>query len=110
MTDPILERDSVLAEMVRRLVNAFGPERIYLFGSKARGDARPDSDYDLVMVLREAHAPAHRLAQQAHALLWGLDASADILVWSKSDFDWRAGWKSSLPATVLGEGRLLYAG
>ena len=38
--------DPVLPEVVRRLVEAYHPLRIYLFGSAARGDAGPDSDYD----------------------------------------------------------------
>src|SRR5690242_13778910 len=40
-----------LAEAVHRLVEAYQPERIYLFGSVARGDAGPDSDYDLLVVV-----------------------------------------------------------
>ena len=39
--------NAVLTDLVRRLVEAYHPERIYLFGSKARGDAGPDSDFDL---------------------------------------------------------------
>jgi predicted nucleotidyltransferase len=35
--------DERLAQVVRRLIEAYQPERIYLFGSKARGDAGPDS-------------------------------------------------------------------
>jgi len=34
----------LLAEIVRRMVEVYRPERIYLFGSTARGDAGPDSD------------------------------------------------------------------
>ena len=43
----------VLAEVVRRLAEAYCPESIYLFGSTARGDAGPDSDYDLMVIVRE---------------------------------------------------------
>ena len=42
------ERNTVLAEVVVRLAKAYHPERIYLFGSKARGDSGQDSDYDLL--------------------------------------------------------------
>ena len=42
--------DPVLAEAVRRLMEAYQPARVYLFGSVARGDAGPDSDYDLLLV------------------------------------------------------------
>src|ERR1039458_1815733 len=41
-------RDPLLGEIVRRLTDVYRPERIYLFGSTARGDAGPDSDYDLM--------------------------------------------------------------
>lgn len=41
--------DRVLGEILRRLVDAFQPERIYLFGSKARDEAGSDSDYDLMV-------------------------------------------------------------
>ena len=42
--------EPVLAEIVRRLVEGFHPERVYLFGSRARRDAGPDRDYDLMVV------------------------------------------------------------
>jgi hypothetical protein len=38
----MLAEDRVLAELVRRLVEAFQPERIFLFGSRARGEAGPN--------------------------------------------------------------------
>src|ERR1039458_1439303 len=36
--------DPVLGVIIGRLVEIFRPDRIYLFGSAARGDAGPDSD------------------------------------------------------------------
>jgi uncharacterized protein len=42
-----------LERVVRRLVEAFDPAAIYLFGSRARGDANEDSDYDLMLVLAD---------------------------------------------------------
>ena len=49
--------DPTLSEIVRRLVDAYCPERIYLFGSRARGDAGAGSDYDLLLVVPD-DAPA----------------------------------------------------
>lgn len=51
MGGDLAQSDPVLAEIVRRLVEAYQPERIYLFGSVARGDAGPNSDYDLLVVV-----------------------------------------------------------
>ena len=78
------ERDPILAEIVRRLVEALHPERIYLFGSRARSDAGADSDYDLMVVVPHLTEPAYRLAQRAHSVLWGLGTAADIFGSSRS--------------------------
>jgi predicted nucleotidyltransferase len=105
----ILERDPKLAELVRRLVEVHHPERLYLFGSRGRGLGAPDSDYDLLMVFEKLDVPAYRIAQQAHVLVWGLGISADILAWSREEFDRRLPLKASLPATVVRDGMLLHA-
>lgn len=99
-----------LDELVRRVVQAHNPWRLYLFGSRARGEAAADGDHDLLMVLESLDAPAHRIAQAAHAHAWGLGISADILVMSRREFERRLALKASLPATVVREGKLLHSG
>lgn len=105
----VLDEDRVLAEIVRRLIADLSPERIYLFGSKARGDSDADSDYDLMVLLAQTTEPGYRLAQRAHSRLWYLGAAADILVWSREAFDGRLHLKASFPVTIVREGKLLYA-
>ena len=102
-------QDPLLGEIVQRLVNACRPERIYLFGSRARGEVTADSDYDIMVVVARSDEPAYRRAQRAHSLLWDLGAAADILVWTREAFDSRVHLRASLPATIAREGRLLYA-
>ena len=101
--------DARLAEVVRRLVEAYGPERIYLFGSRARGDGRPDSDYDLLLIVADDSPPELRQGRRAYEVLWGTGTAADVVVWTRTRFEERATWPSSLPATVLREGKLLHA-
>ncbi len=93
-------RDAVLDEVVRRLVAAFGPERVYLFGSTARSERGPHSDYDLMVVVREASEPSYRLSQRAHSLLWDLGTAADVLVWPADRFDGQRHLRASLPGTI----------
>ena len=101
--------DTALSEVVRRLVEAYRPERIYLFGSVARGDAGPDSDYDILLVVAD-HAPAERRRSRlAYQVLWGTGVAADVLVSTASQFEGRAHLAASLPATVIREGKLLHA-
>lgn len=104
---PIL--DPRLAEVVRRLVRAYEPERIYLFGSHARGTAGPDSDYDLLVVVPDDAPPERRRGRLAYEVLWGTGTAADVVVWTRSQFEGRVHLAASLPATVLREGRLLHA-
>lgn len=68
-----------------------------------------DSDYDLMVVVPESDLPPHRRAQLAHRTLHDLRIAADILVWTRPKFDRFLPVARSLTATVLREGRLLYA-
>ena len=43
--------DTIVATMVERIADGFDPERILLFGSRARGDAKDWSDVDLLVVM-----------------------------------------------------------
>jgi predicted nucleotidyltransferase len=98
-----------LAQMVERLVDAYQPERIYLFGSKARGDAGPDSDFDLMVIVPDAAPAEQQQSRLAYERLWGTGTAADVLVWPARRFAERTHLRASLPATILREGRLLYA-
>jgi predicted nucleotidyltransferase len=101
--------DPALRDAVRKLVEAYQPERIYLFGSVARGDAGPDSDYDLLVVVPDDAPPERRRSRLAYDALRGTGTAADVLVCTTSYFEDRRSLKASLPGTVLREGRLLHA-
>jgi uncharacterized protein len=104
-----LQGDPILAEIVRRLTVEFHPERLYLFGSKTRGDSGPNSDYDLLMIVSKADEPRYRIAQKALDILWELGIDVDVLVWTLESFESKIEVAASLPATVIREGKLLYA-
>ncbi|MDZ4804140.1 MAG: nucleotidyltransferase domain-containing protein [Candidatus Eisenbacteria bacterium] len=114
MTQPEIDgtapgKDAKLAEIVDRLVRAYSPERVYLFGSIARGDAGPDSDYDLLLVVPDDASPERVRSRLAYTALRGTGTAADILVLRRSSFECRKHIRSSLPAAILREGNLLYA-
>src|SRR5260370_35582332 len=105
----LLDQDADLREILRRLVVAYEPGLIYLFGSKARGDAGPDSDYDLLVVVSDDAPPERRRSQLAYRALRGTGIAADVLVCTRSYFNARRHLKASLPGPILREGRLLHA-
>jgi uncharacterized protein len=90
-------------------VDFYRPVRICLFGSEARGEAGPDSDLDFCVILPDSAPRALWKADGLHRSLWGVRASVDVVRLAQGDFERRAlHVLSSLPATVMREGRLLY--
>jgi uncharacterized protein len=104
--------DEVLADMVQAIVREVDPERIYLFGSRARGEARQDSDVDLLIVVREPFGPEHSRFQEinrVYRVLSSFRIHNDVLLYSSDEF---ARWSQSLNHVVgrcSREGKLLYA-
>ena len=77
---------------------------MYLFGSRARGEAGPDSDYDLLLVVPDDASPERQRSRLAYEVLHGTGVAADVLVCTRTWFDRREGLKASLPGTILREG------
>ena len=104
-----MTKQEAIEETTRRLVEFYSPVRIYLFGSEARGDAGPDSDLDFLVVIPD-DTPEEKLRPGAGLRAVGvIGFPKDIVPWRKTDFEERASWVvTSLPATVVREGRLLY--
>ena len=100
--------DPVLAEMVHRLVEVYQPERIFLFGSVARAEAGPDSDYDLMVVVPDDAAPERQRSRAGYRAVRHLGAARDILVSRASDFRRQLHLKASFPSMVVREGIVLY--
>jgi predicted nucleotidyltransferase len=100
--------DSALEEIVSRLVRAFAPERIHLFGSRVAGAVDADSDYDLMVVVADAAPAERRGSRRAYEALRGTGIAADVLVWTRSAFDSRLHLRASFPSTIVREGRLIY--
>lgn len=98
-----------LKAIVRKLVEHLEPAYIYLFGSKARGDDGPDSDYDLLVIVPESDEPGYLRAKRAQEILWGIWTAADVIVLTVEEFESRKASPCDLPAVALEEGKLLYA-
>jgi predicted nucleotidyltransferase len=109
MDHELPEHDATLAEILRRLVEAYHPTKVYLFGSKARGEAGPDSDYDIMVVVPWSDEAPHRRAKAAYEILRRVNAAVDVLVWTQAPFEERLHLKASFQSTIVREGKLLYA-
>jgi predicted nucleotidyltransferase len=99
--------DIAADEIVRRLLSAGHPERVVLFGSRARSDSGPASDYDLLIVQR-SNKPRYERAGAYYRALSDLPVEVDIVVFTPEEVeDWRS-VPQAFVTTALREGRILY--
>ena len=95
-------------EAAQRLHAARPQATIILFASRARGDARPESDVDFMVVLPEAPASPRREMVMLSDLLRPLRVWADVLVVNAQRFREAAAVPGTLHHTVAREGKVLY--
>jgi uncharacterized protein len=100
--------EDVLPEIVRRLVDEFDPEEIILFGSRAWGEPRPDSDYDLLVIITTSQEKPTRRATRGYRCLHEIGIPIDLLVKTRGEFDRYSGVAASLEAEIMTRGRILY--
>ena len=100
--------DPFLATLVARILASVpGTRRILLFGSRAKGLARPDSDYDLLVVAELSEAPAAR-ARLVRRALRDLGVGLDIVVVTPAEYEKLKGYRSGVVAWADREGAVLH--
>jgi uncharacterized protein len=98
-----------LALIVERLVLAVRPEKIFLFGSQASGEANDFSDIDILVVVPDSDASPRQTYAAAEESLRGTLLPVEMVICSHSAFEKQKDWICSIPNIVLKKGRLLYA-
>jgi len=79
MVQTLAESDVALQQAVDRIARRFQPEKIILFGSRARGQGRPDSDADLLVVM-PVDGSKRQQAVQMDLALEGIPIPIDLVV------------------------------
>ena len=93
--------------MLQRILRAGDPQKVVLFGSRARGNARPDSDYDL-LVIESSSQPRTKRAAKYRRALTGVYPAKDIVVWTPEEVaEWRD-VPNAFVTAALSEGIVLY--
>jgi len=99
--------ETVLTEIVRRIVSVAHPERIILFGSAARGEPGPNSDIDVLVVKSGVHR--RRLAQEIYVSLIGVGQAVDVIVVTPEDIEKYRYAIGLAIEPALREGKTVYA-
>jgi predicted nucleotidyltransferase len=99
--------DDLVQEIVQRIVETAQPDKVILFGSRARGDARPGSDFDL-LVIKDSDEPGYRRDARLYLALAGLNAPVDVMVYTPEEVrEWSA-VPQAFVTTAVREGKVVY--
>ena len=101
-------RRKMINEMVTRIVERFDPEKIILFGSHARGEAGPDSDVDLLIVMTVEGSKREKQIEVRSAL-HDIRLSKDVIISRVEEFEWRKDIVGTIEHPAFREGEVLYA-
>ena len=85
--------DGLIRDIVRRIVETVQPEKVILFGSRARGDARPNSDFDM-LVIKQSDEPRYRRSIPLYVALADLPVEVEVMVYTPEEVD---EWSRSSP-------------
>ena len=107
MTVALAKQPPYLSEVVNRIVQNFHPEKIILFGSWARGEAREDSDLDLLVVLPEVEHTRNTAIQIGNSLS-NLPISKDIIVATPEEIEKYGSTIGSILLPAVTEGKVIY--
>jgi len=100
------------AVCIRQLLDAlrrYRPERVYLFGSWARGEEDDLSDLDVVVIKRTSSPFFDRL-REVLELLPPSTGGIDVLVYTPEEFEAMQREGNAFAEMIVEEGKLIYAG
>ncbi len=96
-----------LQEIIRRIVEVAQPKRIILFGSAARGEMGPNSDFDL-LVVKSGDYHRGRLVEEIYMHLFGVGQAVDVIVVTPEDIARFKDSHSLVIKPALKEGKVIY--
>ena len=102
-----MKKDKKLKEIISTIAKKAKPEKIYLFGSRANGNAKKDSDYD-VLVIKKTRRSKHNRVVDIYKLFELRDYSMDVLVYTPEEV---TKWKDATASFIhhiLKTGKLVY--
>lgn len=110
-TPSVTITEAQLQQMAAEILQEIPGAEVRLFGSHARGEARPDSDIDLLITANDGWLAQHNRFETL-GRLWRKLAHhripVDLLLYSQSQVDERRNWISHVIARAYREGRVLH--
>jgi predicted nucleotidyltransferase len=94
--------------LLDRIVARWHPRQVWLFGSRARGDSTPDSDWDLFVVVDDSTDDNELDPGVGRRLRRECGVRADVIPWRVSEFTEFRNTPNTLAYSVTKDGVLLH--
>jgi predicted nucleotidyltransferase len=104
-----MEKETIIEEIKKRLIEVYNPVAIYVFGSYAWGTPTEDSDLDLLIVVDESDEKSYKRPVAGYRALRGLRIPKDLIVKTKQEFERSASNVTTLLYKIKKDGELIYA-
>lgn len=104
---PTKINDPLVESVVQRIAEAIQPEKIILFGSKAKGTARQDSDIDL-LIIKDAMQSKRDLKLRIRRLFPHQNFSMDLFVLTTEEFQKQQRVANTIARSAVQEGKVCY--
>ena len=95
-------------ELLKSVVDYFNPRKVILFGSRARGDARPDSDHDLLVIVDDDTPQTKFHWRSIHEARKHYRKAVDIALYRQSTYDEEVGVIGTLAHMVDADGTVVF--
>ena len=102
-----MDTRDILRQIVDRVRRVADPQRIVLFGSQARSEARENSDFD-ILVVRSSRAPRFQRSAPIYAALADLPVEVEVVVYTPTEIEEWSKVPQAFVTTAIREGRVLY--
>ncbi len=96
-----------ISEIVNLIALGTNPDKIFLFGSYATGNATEDSDIDL-LIIKETDTPRSKRGNEIQKLLIGTKVPADIIVFTNQEYEEEKSNKYSFLNSALRKSKVVY--
>jgi len=105
---PVAVTESLLHEITACIVEAFDPEKVILFGSRAAGTPHTDSDVDLLVITEQAQGSSIQRAVAVKRVCRPRFVAMDVLVKTPQEVAVQLQRGNLFLRQVLKEGKVLY--
>lgn len=99
--------DATLEKILKKILEIITPEKVILFGSRAKGSNEKDSDYD-ILIVKSGIANKREISRKIYRNLLGTNASVDIIIELPEIIEKYKDSVGYIYKNILQEGKIIY--